>query len=308
MKRVLILGGNGFIGRNLANHLVQQGETVTCFDLNLSQNPIKKVQYVQGSFYDEDMLEKITNDIDVVFHAVSSINPGTSNQKYMQGYAGDFIYTVKLCNIVRDKNLKMVFLSSGGTVYGDQTKQPINENTPAYPINHYGNVKLCIENTMRIFNRQNDTNIKIARISNPYGVGQDFKKGVGFIDAVLKNGLANTAIEIYGNGTIIRDYIYIEDVCKMLCAVMNYDGDEEIFNLSSGIGTSQNEIVEYAKKWIPKLNVHYLKPRTIDVTKIVLDNKKILDISDISPVKLVDGMYLYYQYLTDFLNRGNDNE
>lgn len=308
MKRVLILGGNGFIGRNLAKQLVQQGETVICFDLNPPQNPIKEVRYVQGSFFDEDRIEKITNNIDVVFHAVSSINPGTSNQKYMQGYVSDFIYTVKLCDIVRKKNIKLVFLSSGGTVYGDQAKQPINENAPAYPINHYGNVKLCIENTMRIFNRQDNTNIKIARISNPYGVGQDFKKGVGFIDAVLKNGLTNTAIDIYGNGTIVRDYIHINDVCKMLYAVMNYEGEEEIFNLSSGIGTSQNEIIDFAKKWIPKLNVNYLKPRTIDVTKIVLDNKKILEISDISPMKLVDGMYLYYRYLADYLNRGNDNE
>lgn len=302
MKRVLILGGNGFIGKNLTKQLLFQGESVTCFDLNPPQETIKGVKYIQGRFESEDDLDKITDNIDVIFHAVSSINPATSNQKYMQGYAGDFIYTVKLCDIVKEKNIKLIFLSSGGTVYGDQINQPIKENAPAYPINHYGNVKLCIENTMRIFNRQNGTTIKIARIANPYGPGQDFNKGVGFIDAVLKRGLSNATVEIYGDGEIIRDYIYIDDVCKMLCEIMNYDGTEEIFNLSSGVGTSQNTIIEFAKVWMPDLKVSYMKPRSIDVAKIVLDNTKIRGIYNVNPIKLFDGMQLYYEYLKNILN------
>lgn len=297
MKNVLILGGNGFIGKNLAEQLVRQGEAVTCFDLNPPQESIDKVRYIQGSFWDENKLEEITDHIDVVFHAVSSINPGTSNQKYMQGYSMDFIHTIKLCEIIKKKNIKMIFLSSGGTIYGSQVIQPIKEDAPAYPINHYGNVKLCMENTMRIFNRQNGTAIKIARIANPYGDGQNFEKGVGFIDAVLKNGLNHSTVEVYGNGEIIRDYIYIKDVCKMLCAIMDYQGTEEIFNLSSGIGTSQKQIIEFAKVWMPGLKIRYLNSRPIDVDKIVLDNAKIRTICNITPIPLFNGMHLYYQNL-----------
>lgn len=109
MKSVLILGGNGFIGKNLAEQLVCQGEAVTCFDLNPPQKSIDKVRYIQGSFWDENKLEEITDHIDVVFHAVSSINPGTSNQKYMQGYSMDFIHTVKLCEIIKKKEHKNDF-------------------------------------------------------------------------------------------------------------------------------------------------------------------------------------------------------
>lgn len=150
---------------------------------------------------------------------------------------------------------------------------------------------------MRIFNRQNGTAIKIARIANPYGDGQNFEKGVGFIDAVLKNGLNHSTVEVYGNGEIIRDYIYIKDVCKMLCAIMDYQGTEEIFNLSSGIGTSQKQIIEFAKVWMPGLKIRYLNSRPIDVDKIVLDNAKIRTICNITPIPLFNGMHLYYQNL-----------
>lgn len=303
MKRVLILGGNGFIGKNLAKQLAEQGESVTSFDLYPPQDPLDSIKYVQGSFWDENKLKEITNHIDVVFHAVSSINPGTSNQKYMQGYGNDFIHTIKLCEIIKEKNIKMVFLSSGGTVYGNQTIQPIKENALACPINHYGNVKLCMENTMRIFNKQYGTTIKIARIANPYGEGQNFENGVGFIDAVFKKGLNNSIVEIYGNGEIVRDYIYIKDVCKMLCAIMDYQGIEDTFNLSSGVGTSQNQIIEFIRSWIPDLKVKYLKPRPIDVKKIILDNTRIRTICNITPTCLCDGMYSYYQFLKSNLDK-----
>lgn len=298
MKKVLILGGNGFIGKNLAKNLLAHGECVKSFDIVLPECPLEDIEYVQGSFFEEGKLADAMRDVDVVFHAVSSITPSTSNEKYMQGYSGDFIHTVKLCNLIKETHKKMIFLSSGGTIYGDQSEQPIKENASSHPINHYGNVKLCIENTIRVFNQQSGTNIRIARIANPYGIGQDFKKGgVGFIDAVLKRGINNSVVEVYGDGEIIRDYIFIGDVCEMLYSLMYYEGDEEIFNLSSGIGTSQNEIIKYVSSWIPDLKVRYLEARAIDVKKIVLDNTKICEICNISPLKVFDGMYIYYQYL-----------
>lgn len=133
----------------------------------------------------------------------------------------------------------MIFLSSGGTVYGNQSIQPIREDALPKPINHYGNVKLCIENTIRTFNYQTHTKLLIARISNPYGPGQDFNRGVGFIDAALKKSIRKEKIEIWGDGTNVRDYIYIDDVCQMLIMLLEYEGEFDTFNLSSNIGTSK---------------------------------------------------------------------
>lgn len=86
MKKVLILGGNGFIGTNLTKYLIQRGEQITSFDLKLPSQKIDNVCYIHGNFDDEDKLDQITDGIDIIFHAISSINPGTSNHKYMQGY------------------------------------------------------------------------------------------------------------------------------------------------------------------------------------------------------------------------------
>ena len=294
---VLVLGGNGFIGKNLVKELTNSNYNVTSFDLNLPIQRVEGVNYIQGNFFDEAMLDYLTENINVIFHAISSINPGNSNQKYMEGYENDLIYTIKLCRIVKNKNIKMIFLSSGGTVYGNQEVQPITEEAMTHPINHYGNLKLCIENTMRTFNCQENTKIIIARIANPYGVGQDFKKGVGFIDAALKKGISNETIEIFGKGDIIRDYIYIDDVCKMLIALIPYTGLYEVFNISSGIGYSQKEIINFAREWIPNLKISFQNPRTIDVKKIVLDNSRIKHIYNSDLISLYKGMEIYFRYL-----------
>ena len=294
---VLVLGGNGFIGKNLVKELTNSNYNVTSFDLNLPIQRVEGVNYIQGNFFDEAMLDYLTENINVIFHAISSINPGNSNQKYMEGYENDLIYTIKLCRIVKNKNIKMIFLSSGGTVYGNQEVQPITEEAMTHPINHYGNLKLCIENTMRTFNCQENTKIIIARIANPYGVGQDFKKGVGFIDAVLKKSISNETIEIFGKGDIIRDYIYIDDVCKMLIALIPYTGLYEVFNISSGIGYSQKEIINFAREWIPNLKISFQNPRTIDVKKIVLDNSRIKHIYNSDLISLYKGMEIYFRYL-----------
>ena len=126
-------------------------------------------------------------------------------------------------------------------MHGNQEIQPIVEDALPRPINHYGNVKLCIENTIRTFNYQAHTKILIARISNPYGPGQDFNKGVGFIDAAIKKTIRGEKIEIWGDGNNVRDYIYIDDVCRMLISLFNYQGNYDTFNISSNTGTSQRD-------------------------------------------------------------------
>lgn len=103
-----------------------------------------------------------------------------------KGYGRDFLQTVKLCGLLAEQKANMIFLSSGGTVYGVQESQPIKETALPVPINHYGSLKLCIENVIRTFNTQRHTKMRIARISNPFGPGQDYQKGVGFVDAAVK--------------------------------------------------------------------------------------------------------------------------
>ncbi|MGF0143420.1 NAD-dependent epimerase/dehydratase family protein [Sharpea azabuensis] len=297
MKKVLIIGGNGFIGSNLSNCLIKHKYEVYSFDIQLPRLKVDDVNYIVGDFFDDECLEKAITGMDVIIHSLSTVNPGNSNERFMQGYSRDFVQSVKLFDMCIKKNIKVIFLSSGGTVYGIQDEQPIKETALPAPINHYGAVKLCIENVMRTFNIQLHTKMLIARISNPYGPGQDFHKGVGFVDASLKKTLRNETIEIWGDGNVVRDYIYIEDVCEMLCSLIEYDGDEEVFNLSSNEGMSLNDIIEEIKLLGLNPNVVYKPARSVDVPIVILDNSKIMKVHSMKIRTFREGLKLFYHHL-----------
>lgn len=297
MKKIIIIGGCGFIGRNLCKYLLQFEYELFVFDIVSSSEHITGVNYINGDFFNDCLLEEAVADKDYIIHAISSINPGNSNEKYMQGYEKDFLQTVKLCKMIKDKDVKLIFLSSGGTVYGNHDIQPLDESVLPCPINHYGNMKLCIENVIRTFNYQMNKNMIIARISNPYGPGQDFHSGVGFIDAVLKKAIENEPIEIWGDGKNIRDYIYIEDVCRMLKSLLEYQGKIDTFNISSGVGSSQNEIVQIARRLGLDPKIVYREKRSVDVRKIILDNDKIMNIFAGRIKTLNEGIRAYYHFL-----------
>lgn len=296
MNKVLVIGGNGFIGTNLVKYLADVGNEVYSFDIAEPKIKDARINYIQGDFFDDTVLSKVIKGMDIIYHALSTINPGNSNEKYMMGYNRDFIQTVKLFSMLQNTDTKLVFLSSGGTVYGNQELQPIKEDAVARPINHYGNVKLCIENTLRVFDIQAKSKMRIARISNPYGPGQDSNKGVGFIDAVIRKTLSNETVEIWGDGEVVRDYIYIDDVCKMLWAIANYEGSEIVFNVSSCVGTSQNEIVKIVKDLDSNVRFEYKPGRSVDAKKMILDNSRIKTFYEDSLVEVKEGIARYYEY------------
>lgn len=297
MRKILVLGGNGFLGRNLCKYLADCGEKVYSFDMSMPEVADNRIEYIAGDFFDDYTLEETVKGMDVIYHAICTLNPGNSNEKCILGYERDFVQTAKLCSYLKDTECRMIFFSSGGTVYGNQEVQPITEDAVPVPINHYGNLKLCIENTIRTFNFQMKKNMLIARISNPYGPGQDYHKGVGFIDAAIKHTIAGETIEIWGDGNVVRDYIYIDDLCRMLYALIEYHGDIEVFNLSSNTGVSQNDIVDILKQIDPAVKVAYKPGRSVDAKKIILDNSRIRSICDFEMVSIEEGIKRYYDYI-----------
>lgn len=296
-KKILILGGNGFIGRNLCRRFAGKYEEVISMDISMPDQPLQGITYLQADFFNDDELKAAVMGKDIVYHAVSTINPGNSNNRYLQGYENDLVQTVKLCSFLTETGGRMIFLSSGGTVYGNQNVQPICESFRPVPINHYGSVKLCIENVIRTFNIQFHTKFLIARISNPYGPGQDYHKGVGFIDAALKHALNNEPIEIWGNGEIVRDYIHIEDVCEMLESLTFYRGHETTFNISSNEGISQNQVIQILKELGVDASVVYKPGRSVDCQKIVLDNNKYMKFEKKQLRPFKEGVRSYLDYL-----------
>lgn len=295
---IMILGGSGFIGQNLTRYFHANGYEVSVFDIKAPDNPIEGVRYLEGDYFDDGNLERITDGQDTIIHSLSTINPGNSNACYMRGYSKDFIQTMKLFDRLVQTQGKLLFLSSAGTIYGRYVEdRPFVESDRLRPINHYGSIKLCIETAMRAFNVQQNTHLMACRISNPYGPGQDYRKGVGFIDAVVKAVMNDTTLEVWGDGSIIRDYIYIEDLCRMLEGLVHYDGDLQTFNISTGIGTSQNEIIELFRRLGFNVKVNYVEARTVDAKCNIVSNDKIVGVTGVQCRSLEEGVKAYLRYL-----------
>ncbi len=292
--RILVLGGCGFIGSAFCEFLAKHGEEVFSYDIVKPLAENRGVHYIQGDFFDLDALKEHVQYADMIVHAMSTLNPGNSQERYLFGYEKELAQTIKLCGVAQRLHKRMIFLSSGGTVYGEQEIFPINEQAGLRPINHYANLKVCIEHSMRIIKEQTGADFIIARIANPYGKGQDYRKGTGFIDAVIRKARNHERIEIWGNGCIERDYVYIEDVCGMLYELCRYQGTELVFNISTGIGTSQNQIIAYVEQELDsKLDVRYLEKRSIDVKRSILDNARIRQIYDAKLISVSEGIHRY---------------
>lgn len=290
---VMILGGGGFIGQNLAKYLAARDYRVTVFDLKPPETPIPGVAFRAGDFFDDAQLDVITEGQDVVVHALSTVNPGNSNAAYLRGYGGDFQQTIKLCDRLVRTDRRMLFLSSAGTIYGRYRGHPFHEYDPLRPINHYGSIKLCVETAMRAFNRQQGARLMSCRITNPYGPGQDSMKGVGFIDAVIKSVRYGRKLEIWGDGSVVRDYIYIEDVCRAMEALLRYDGDMRTFNISTGVGTSQKEIIRLFEGLGFHVDADYKPNRAVDVQTNIACNEKLIAATGLTCRPLEQGIRDY---------------
>lgn len=282
-KSCLIYGGGGFIGSHLAEELLSKGYEVTVFDkLNFSkrnlQNIADKIRVIEGDFNNIIDIRKSLEDIDYIFHLVSSTLPAGSNENPVYDAESNLISSLKLFRECCDRKVKkLIFLSSGGTVYGIPDSIPITEDHPTKPICSYGIIKKTIEDYLYLFQQLHNLDYNVFRLSNPYGERQNPYAAQGAIAVFLNKVLKDEEIVIWGDGEVVRDYIYIKDAAKALATSVTADSQSKLFNLSAGIGYSLNQIIDVIRKVTGKQNIkiRYQEKRSFDVPVSVLDNSLI---------------------------------
>jgi UDP-glucose 4-epimerase len=281
-KKCLILGGGGFIGSHLADALLDNGYEVVVFDkLNFSRKNLNhilgKIKINEGDFNNEIDLKNALKGIDIAFHLVSSTLPANSNENPIYDVETNLISSLRFLNeAIENKISKVIFISSGGTVYGIPERLPIKEYHPRKPICSYGIIKKTIEDYLYMFQKLYGLDYYVFRLSNPYGERQNPFVSQGVIPVFLKKILKNEQIEIWGDGTVERDYIYIKDAVDAIIKVLNINPKDRIFNLGSGKGHTLKEILEIIENVSgKKAKVVYKEKRNIDVPVNVLDNKLI---------------------------------
>ncbi|RME60877.1 NAD-dependent epimerase/dehydratase family protein [Candidatus Parcubacteria bacterium] len=275
--KALVLGGNGFIGSHVVDQLLAHGHSVCVFDRSLEKyrGPLPQVDYRLAQFDDVAALAESLHGIDVVYHLISTTVPSTSNKDPIYDVESNLVWTLRLLNLMREFAVdRIVYLSSGGTVYGVPEVLPIPESHPLRPICSYGVVKVAIENYIRMFNKLYGLEYIIIRPSNPYGERQGHSGVQGLIGTMMRRLLRNEAVEIWGDGSIVRDFIYVRDLAE-LCVIAGCSQIVGTFNAGSGEGISVKEVFDVLVKISEKAVVPVYKTgRAYDVPKVVLSFDK----------------------------------
>jgi len=272
MKCVLV-GGAGFIGLHLAERLLAAGHTVRVFDLRDGDTPRHRdIEWVRGDFLDTGSVRGALAGCDAVFHLAWTTLPKSSNDDPAADVETNVVGTLRLLEAWRGNRGKFVFVSSGGTVYGVPRTVPIAEDHPTQPISSYGITKLTIEKYLELYRVLHGLDYCVLRLANPFGERQRVETGQGAVTAFLHRARRGEPVEIWGDGRVVRDYIYIGDIADALARTLDYRGSRRVVNIGSGIGRDLNQLAAAIESVTGRrLERRYLPGRGFDVPANVLD-------------------------------------
>lgn len=309
--KCVVLGGGGFIGSHVTDALLKEpGYHVTVFDrpgaiyLDLLEERGAKI--IVGDFLNIQDLVRAVQGSDVIFHLISTTVPSYSNDHVVFDVETNIIGSLNLLDVARESKVhKVIFSSSGGTVYGVPESAVIREDHQTQPISSYGITKLTIEKYLHLYWKLHGLDYCILRISNAYGERQVPSVIQGLIPAVIDKALRHEEIKIWGDGSVVRDYIYVTDVAAGFVSASKYSGEDRVFNISTGVGYSTNEILEKLKTIADfPIDIKHDPARLYDVPVNILDNSKARQLLNWNPiVSIEDGLektYRYFAKLADY--------
>ncbi len=277
--KVLITGGAGFIGSHITDKLLQNDFSVIVIDnltsgdiLNLPQSGDLKL--FKLDIADEKIDEIFSNEKpDFVIHLAAQTSVNYSIKNIEKDAELNILSSIKIIELSKKYNVKKFITASTAAVYGIPQYLPIDENHPTEPISPYGLSKLTMEKYIKL----SSVPYVIFRFSNAFGPRQKSSKESGVIAIFHKAMLENQPVNIYGDGSQIRDFIYVEDIADVCAMVLKSDIKNEILNFSTNTGCTLNELFNKMKSsYNYKMNANYLPERKGDIKDSILSNEKIL--------------------------------
>jgi len=310
MGKIVIFGANGFIGRHLVHNLshFRPDDEIYAFDRYSSLKTgsghtfdnYPNVTIVAGDFFNRDDVASVLDNADYAFHLVSTTNPAASNNDPFIDIDTNVRGSIELFQLCSEAGVKkLIFLSSGGSVYGNIDSNTLSEDTVPVPISPYGIGKLTIEHYLRYFKHTHDLDYVIYRVANPYGPGQNIHGKQGVIPIFMGLAINHEPITVFGDGEMLRDYIYIDDLVAMIATSFDKQNQFDTYNVGSGEGTSVNQIIsaieECTHQTIEK--VHKATPSTY-VKSSVLNIDRFSGEYSIKPtVTLQEGIRKTWDYV-----------
>lgn len=308
-----MVGGGGFIGTHLARRLLGKGHSIRVYDRtpNRFAGTPEGAEYVEGELGNHGLIRSAVEGMEVVYHFVSTTLPKTSNDDPIYDVRSNLVDTIQLLDACVEAGVrKVIFSSSGGTVYGSPETVPITEDHPTNPISSYGIVKLAIEKYLALFHHLHGLDYAALRISNPYGPLQDPTGQQGAISVFLNRIRTGQPITIWGDGGVVRDYLYISDLVDALEIAAGVDTERKVFNIGHGEGASLNELIEQMSGVVDAApRVEYLPARSLDVPVSVLDiGRAEADLGWSPKTGMEEGIARTWEWLLTLPNAGDKLE
>lgn len=298
LPKCLVLGGGGFLGTHLCGALLERGHPVRVFDRPVPESLFAArasgpIEWVYGDFVNRHDVAAAVIGCEVIFHLISTTLPKNSNENAIYDVETNLVGSLQLLEAAHSHGVRqIVFVSSGGTVYGKPQQIPIAESHPTDPICSYGITKLAIEKYLHLYRQLHGLEYLVLRIANPFGEGQRPDAAQGAVAVFLHRALHHKPIEIWGDGTVVRDYLYVSDVTDAFLRALDYRGECRIMNIGAGRGHSLNELLSAMEDVFARpIERTYLPARAFDVPINVLDPTKAKELLGWEPrVPLREGL------------------
>ncbi|PKP59760.1 MAG: UDP-glucose 4-epimerase [Candidatus Altiarchaeales archaeon HGW-Altiarchaeales-1] len=304
---ILVTGGAGFIGSNLADELLKQGHSVKVLD-NLTTGRMENLSNATKSgkfkFYKGDLRDfdtKILKDVEIIFHLAAQIDVRKSVENPVYDMDINIKGSINLIQQAINSNVKkIIYSSSGGAIYGEPTILPADENTNIKPVSPYGASKFAVECYLHTFSKIYGLKYTAMRYGNVYGRRQDPLGEAGVIAIFFGRLSQNKIPVIFGDGTQTRDYVSVDDVVKANIAAIDKLKKYNEYNVGTGKETSVNELVSVMEKIFSKKIIPiYEKERPGEVKRIYLDIKRLQNELNFMPDDIETGMKKVYEWMKD---------
>lgn len=274
--RTLIIGGAGFTGRALTRRLLELGHQVHVLVRGTVLDISGAIVHT-GGLENLETIRHLLPQCQTVVHVASATTPGISARSPVLESDLNLSPTLRFLELLQEHgHIHFIYVSSGGTVYGNPGADLVPEDAPLQPLSYYGAGKVAMETFLRCFGRSFAGRISILRPSNLYGPGQPYYVGFGVIRTMLQHVLDGTTMAIWGDGNLVRDFLHIDDLLDACLRLVQRPEAAGVYNVGAGVGHSLNDLHRVVESVCGRpLHVRHEAQRGIDVQRIVLDTSRI---------------------------------
>lgn len=293
-RRALVIGC-GFLGGNVACGLARRGVEVRVLSRSFAPPAAAMLParaLVEGDVSSHLILERALAGVDEVIYCVGGLQPAGAELDPRRDASLMLGPLRELVAALRGRHgVALTYLSSGGAVYGNPRRLPVSEAEPPDPIGAYATVRLAGERIVVRAHEEHGIPVRVLRCANVYGEGQPVNRGQGAVGVFLDRILRGVPIELFGDGGVVRDYVYVGDVVEVIARLITDHGGSTLMNVGSGEGTSLNELIGLLESSTQQTAIIVRRPgRGFDVHRVILDVTRMRRLVSVEPLGLSEGI------------------